>query len=46
MCKGAVEKLLFAINYVPDKYKTKEIHDKAIIKNGGMLGLIPDCYKH
>ena len=41
MCKNAVKKLPFVIQYVSDHYKTKNDH----IENGGMLGFIPDCYK-
>ena len=34
------------IMYVPDQYKTKEIHNIVILENGGMLRLILDCYKN
>ena len=44
--KNAVKKLPLAKPYVPDQYKTKEMCDKAIIGNGGILGFIPDCYKN
>ena len=37
MCKNGVEKLPFVIKYVPDK---------VILKNGKLLGFIPDCYKY
>ena len=29
--------LLFVIRYVPDRYKTQQIWDKAILENGGTL---------
>ena len=45
MCKNASKKLSFVIKYVPDQYKVKQMCDKVIIENGGMLGFIPDCYK-
>ena len=34
------------LKYVPDRCKTKEICDKVIIENGGMLIFISDCYKN
>ena len=46
MCKNAVEKFTFVIKYVPDQCKTKEIYEKVVIENCGMLGLITDCYKN
>ena len=46
MYKHAVEKLSFVIRYVPDRYKTQEMCDKAILENGGMLKPVPDCYKN
>ena len=45
MCKHAVKKLLFLIRYVPNKYKTQQMCDKAILENGGTLKSVPDCYK-
>ena len=45
MRKNAVEKFTFVIKYVPDQCKTKEIYEKVVKENGGMLGLITDCYK-
>ena len=30
----------FLIMYVPDQCKTKEMCDKVILENGGMLGFI------
>ena len=44
--KNAVKKLPLVKPYVPDHYKTKEMCDKAIIGNGGILGFIPDFYKN
>ena len=44
ICKNAVKKLPFAIKYVPDRYKTKEMRNKVFTENGGMLGFFPDCY--
>ena len=35
--KHAVKKLLFAIRYVPDRYKTQEMCNKAVLYNGGTL---------
>ena len=37
ICKNAVKKLTFVIKCVPDQYETKEMCDKIIIGNGGML---------
>ena len=45
MCKHAVKQLPFLIRYVPYRYKTQKIYDKAILENGGMLKPIPDRYK-
>ena len=45
ICKNAVKKLPKLIKYVPDQYKTKQMCDKVIIENDGMLGFISDCYK-
>ena len=46
MLKNAVKTLPFVIKCVPDPYKTKEICDKIIIENGGMLEFIRDSYRH
>ena len=40
-----VKKLPFVIKYGPDRYKTQQICDKVILKIGGMLMFITDCYK-
>ena len=45
MCKHAVKKLPFVIRYVPNRYKTQQMSDKAIAFSGGTLESIPDCYK-
>ena len=45
MCKCAVKKLSFLIRYGPDQYKTQQICDKTILKNGGTLTSVRDCYK-
>ena len=45
MCKHAAEKLSFPINYVPDRFKTKQMCDKVILGNVGMLVFTSDCYK-
>ena len=46
MCKDAVKKLPYRRRYVPGKYKTQEIFDKAIQENGGTLNSVPDCCKN
>ena len=35
----------FVTKYVPYQYETKQIFDKAIVKNG-TLESVPDCYKN
>ena len=45
MCKHAVKKFLYLLRYVPDKYKTQQMCDKAILENVGPLKSVPDCYK-
>ena len=44
-CKNAFKKLPFVMKYVTDWYKTKEICDKGIMHDSGMVGFIPNCYK-
>ena len=39
-----VTKLPYLLRYVPDKYKTQQIFDKAILQNGGTLNSVLDCY--
>ena len=38
--------LSFLIRYVPDKYRTQQMWDKAILENSGTLKSVPDCYKN
>ena len=46
MCKHAVKRLPYLLRYVPDKYKTEQMCDEAILENGGTLKYVPDCYKN
>ena len=46
MCEHADKKLRFVIRYVPDRYKTQQMRNKAILKNGGTLKSVPDCCKN
>ena len=46
MCKHVVKKLPSVIRYLPDRYKTQQIFDKAILEKSGMLESAPDCYKN
>ena len=41
----AVKNLPFLMRYVPEQYKTQQMHEKAILENGGTLKSVPDCYK-
>ena len=41
--KHAVKKVPFVIRYVPDRYKTQQMSDKAILENVGTLESVPDC---
>ena len=43
MCKHTVKKLTYLLRYVPDQYKTQQMHDKAILENGGTINSIPNC---
>ena len=43
MCKNAVRKLPFVMRSVADQCNTKEMGEKVVIDNGGMLVCIPDC---
>ena len=38
--------LLYLLRYVPDRRKTQQMCDKAILENGGTLKPVPDCYKN
>ena len=46
MCKHVVKKLPLVIRYLPDRYKTQQMLDKAILEKSGMLESAPDCYKN
>ena len=46
MCKYVIKKLPFLIRYVPDQYKTQQMCDQAILKNGGTLKSVPDYCKN
>ena len=41
MCKHVVKKLPLVIRYLPDRYKTQQMFDKAILEKSA-----PDCYKN
>ena len=42
-----LKKLPFLVRYAPDKYKTQQMCDKAILENGGTLMSVPDrCKSH
>ena len=45
MCNYAGKELLCLLKYVSDQYKTQQMCDKSILKNGGTLESVPDCYK-
>ena len=40
MCKHAVKRLTLLMKYIPDRYKTRQMSDKVILKNSGMLMFI------
>ena len=46
MCKHVLKKLPYLLRYVPDKYNTQQICDKAILENAGTLKYVPDCSKN
>ena len=46
MCKHAAKKISYLLMYVPDRYKTQEMHGKTILENGGTLKSVRDCYKN
>ena len=46
MCKHVVKKIPYLLRFVPDKYKTQKMCDKAILENNGTLKSVPDCYKN
>ena len=37
MCKHAVQNLPYLVRHVPDRHKTQQMYDKAILENGGTL---------
>ena len=41
MCDHAVKRLQFLIRYFPDRCKTKQIYDRAILENGITLDSVP-----
>ena len=42
MCEHAIKQLPYLSKYVPDKYNTQQICDKAILENCGTLKYVPD----
>ena len=46
MCKHAVTKLTYLLRYVPDRYKTQQMCDKAILESGGTLKSVTDYYRY
>ena len=42
--KHAVKNLPLVIRYYPDPYKTPKMCNRAILKTGGTLMSVPDCY--
>ena len=45
-CKHVLKKLPYLLRYVPYRYKTRRLCDKAILENGGTLKSISECYKN
>ena len=45
MYKDTIKKLTFLIRYVSDEYKTQQMHNKAVVGNGGILKIVPDNLK-
>ena len=45
MCRHAVKKRPSVIRLVPDRYKTRQMCDKAIFENGATLKIVPDATK-
>ena len=41
MCKHTDKKLSFVRTFIPDWFKTQQMHNKAVLENGGMLELFP-----
>ena len=46
MGKQSVKQLPFIIRYVPEQYMSQVMHGKVILKNGGTLMFVSDCYKN
>ena len=46
MCKHTIQKLPYLLRYVPDRFRTQQVCNKAILENGGTLQSVPDCYKN
>ena len=45
MCENVVDGCSFALKFVPDCCKTKEIGEKAVIKEFAALKYVSDCCK-
>ena len=45
MCHEAVQRVPWALSYVPDQYKTQEMCNEAIQRSPWVLRLVPDQYK-
>lgn len=45
MCKKAVEKRPYLLQYVPDEYRTKEMYERAALGEPKTLYFCPDRYK-
>ena len=41
-----LKKLPSVIRFVPDRYKTQQMCDKAILENSETLKFVPDCFKN
>ena len=46
MCNYALKNWPYLLIYVPDKYKSQPMSDKAILENGWTLKSVPDCNKN
>ena len=40
-----LKKLAYLLRYVPYQYKNKKTHNRAILKDSGMLESVPNRYK-
>ena len=45
MFKHPTKNLPFLIRYVPDQFNVQQMSDNTILKNGGTLKSVTDCYK-